>query len=317
MPVPGAMMLVALIAHIGGPMMKVPALGAEHLHLTSPSMGITIADDTAAVVNGQALRYQITVHNSTETETPVTVRVTLSSVTHLHADQAAVVANAVAWKNTLAPGSTRTYSVAGVVDTHAATPDLAATACVHLTADTPAVTCATDLNTVGATTKLPRTKPRLARLNRPRPTRRRRRPLATAAGHPGPAHPGKRLPPPVAARPVRSRTARWSPIRLIGQSPTGGPRRRWRHAPRPCPTLIRSPSSPDAKPQKPHERLDISLAGLHRAMCTLLQARCCRRRIRGMAQFGSASALGAEGRRFKSGYPDRALACKVKTDPLR
>src|SRR5688572_4905481 len=109
MPVPGAMMLVALIAHIGGPMMKVPAPGPDHLHLTSPSMDVTIADDTTAVVNGQPLRYQITVHNPTDTETPVTVRVTISSVTNLRADQAAVIANAVAWKNTLAPGSTRTY----------------------------------------------------------------------------------------------------------------------------------------------------------------------------------------------------------------
>jgi hypothetical protein len=137
-------------------MMKVPAPGPDHLHLTSPSVDVTIADDTTAVVNGQRLRYQITVHNPTETETPVTVRVTLSSVTNLHADQAAVVANAVAWKNTLAPGSTRTYSVAGVVDTDTTTPDLAATACVHLAADTPAVTCDTDLNTVGATTTSPR-----------------------------------------------------------------------------------------------------------------------------------------------------------------
>jgi hypothetical protein len=149
-------MLVALIGHIGGPLMKVPTPGADHLYAASPLMGITIADDVETVVSGQPLRYRITVHNPTETETLVTVRVTLSSVTNLHADQAAVVANAVAWKNTLAPGSTRTYSVAGVVDTDTTTPDLAATACVHLAADTPAVTCDTDINTVGATTTSPR-----------------------------------------------------------------------------------------------------------------------------------------------------------------
>jgi hypothetical protein len=33
---------------------------------------------------------------------------------------------------------------------------------------------------------------------------------------------------------------------------------------------------------------------------------------RGMAQFGSASALGAEGPRFKSGYPDRVVRLKVR-----
>jgi hypothetical protein len=38
--------------------------------------------------------------------------------------------------------------VAGVVDAHAPTPDLAATACLHLAADSPAITCATDLNTM-------------------------------------------------------------------------------------------------------------------------------------------------------------------------
>ena len=116
------------------------------------------------------------------------------------------------------------------------------------------------------------------------------------------------------ARTGRSRTARWSPTRSDGQSPTGGPRRVASRSPSlPNPNPI--PSSPGAKPRKPHERLDISLAGLgdvYTAPGALLQ-----RRIRGMAQFGSASALGAEGRRFKSGYPDRALACTVKTDPLR
>jgi hypothetical protein len=146
------MMLVTLIAHIGGPLMKVPAPGADHLHPASPLMGITIADDASAVAGGQQLRYRITVHNPTETETPITVRVTLTSITNLQADQAAVVANAVAWKNTLAPGSTHTYTVAGVVDTRTTAPDLAATACVHLTADTPALTCATDLDTLAAPT---------------------------------------------------------------------------------------------------------------------------------------------------------------------
>ncbi|WP_203913770.1 hypothetical protein [Rhizocola hellebori] len=131
-------------------MMKVPAPGADHLQTATPLMGITIADDASAVVDGQPLRYQITVHNPTDTDTPITVRVTLSSVTNLQADEATIVSNAVAWKNTLAPGSTRTYTLAGVAQTPTAAPDLAATACIYLTADTPALTCATDLDLIAA-----------------------------------------------------------------------------------------------------------------------------------------------------------------------
>ena len=36
---------------------------------------------------------------------------------------------------------------------------------------------------------------------------------------------------------------------------------------------------------------------------------------RGVAQFGSAAALGAEGRRFKSCYPDRALVMELGDIP--
>src|SRR5215218_1715362 len=145
MPVPGTMLLVTLIGQIGGPLMKVP----DHFLFTPPSMGITIADDTSAVADGQQLHYRITVQNQTDNETAITVRVTLTSVTNLQADQAAVIANAVAWKNTLAPGTTRTYTVAG---TASSASDPAATACVHLAADTPALTCATDLDTLATPT---------------------------------------------------------------------------------------------------------------------------------------------------------------------
>ena len=54
-----------------------------------------------------------------------------ATVTALEATDAAVVANAVAWKHVLGAGETRTYSVAGRVDREATSRSLAVTACVH------------------------------------------------------------------------------------------------------------------------------------------------------------------------------------------
>ncbi len=146
MPVPGTTMFIALLAHIGGPLMGM------HPHTPPSSMDITIADDNATVVGGQPLRYLITVHNPTQEQTSITVRVSLSPVSQLHADGGAAVANAAAWRSVLEPGSSRSYSIAAIVDPHGTDPNLAATACVHLATDTRAQTCATDLNTIAAGT---------------------------------------------------------------------------------------------------------------------------------------------------------------------
>lgn len=151
MPVPTAQILVALLAHIGGPLMQAssPDPNNDHHHLV-PEMRITVGDDLARVAVGQQLRYQVTVSNPGSTETPVTIKLTLSpdAVTSLQARDAAIVANAVAWKHLLKPGETRSYSLDGVVASRVDTPDLAVTACVHLTPEAPAVTCATDLNAI-------------------------------------------------------------------------------------------------------------------------------------------------------------------------
>jgi hypothetical protein len=142
MPIPAAQVLVALIAHISGPLML--------FHEPASPMHVSIADHVAKVTRGQTVRYEVTVSNPSTSETPVMVKMTLSpAVLHaIEADNAAVVANAVAWKNLLNPGETRIYTVAGVLDSKVDTSDLAATACVHANADSPALTCATDLDVV-------------------------------------------------------------------------------------------------------------------------------------------------------------------------
>lgn len=152
MPVPTAKMLVALIVYIAGPMMEVPAEPEQEQTATPSAVAISIADDTGSVVGGQAVRYRVTISNATEVPTPVTIRLTLSSgtITELKAESAAVIANAVAWKNTLAAGTSRTYSVAGIIDAPAKAGKIAATACVHLSPEETALSCVTDLNLISA-----------------------------------------------------------------------------------------------------------------------------------------------------------------------
>ncbi|HCT80217.1 MAG TPA: hypothetical protein DGG94_21080 [Micromonosporaceae bacterium] len=149
MPVPAAQILVAVLTHIGGPLMPLPAPEPAYSP-AEPTVKISIADDIGEVTVGQPVRYQVIVSNTTVTEAAITVKLTLSPamITELQSDNAAVVANAVAWKHMLPAGETRTYSVAGVVDSKVKAADLAATACVHLTAEAPALTCATDMNVV-------------------------------------------------------------------------------------------------------------------------------------------------------------------------
>jgi hypothetical protein len=114
----------------------------------TPAVNITIADDagSTAVVNGQLIRYQIKVMNSAETESAVTVRLSLpaGALSEISADQAAIVADAAAWRLTLGAGETRTYAISATVST--SKPDLSATACVH--SSKAVLACATDLDRV-------------------------------------------------------------------------------------------------------------------------------------------------------------------------
>lgn len=118
----------------------------------TPEVTITIGDGKEAVSAGQIIRYQVSVHNSGGIEAPLMVRLTLPAhtITGLEAAEAAVVANAVAWKHVVGAGETRTYSLAGRVDRTARSRSLAVTACVHDRLNAPAVACATDRNEVAA-----------------------------------------------------------------------------------------------------------------------------------------------------------------------
>jgi len=122
MPVPGATTLIALIAHIGGPLLGMPTPDTALL-AAPPSMGITIAGDTATFANGHPVHYRVTVHNPTDTFSTIIARMTFSSAANPQATHDA----------RLRPASTVTYPVAG-----------AATS-LHLTA---ALTYATNLNTI-------------------------------------------------------------------------------------------------------------------------------------------------------------------------
>ncbi len=132
MPVPGTITLIALIAHIGGPLLRMPSPDAA-LYTTAPSMGITITDDTPAVATGQPSHYRVTVH----TLSTITFRVTFpsaSSASSAYSASSVTDALSVAWNNTLPTGSTHTVS---------SRPHLDATACLHPTPDSPALTYAT------------------------------------------------------------------------------------------------------------------------------------------------------------------------------
>lgn len=141
MPVP-AVIVLALLAHVGGPFMAVSTP-------PSPEMAISITDDAHSVNEGQRIRYHVTVSNPTAQEVPVTVRLTLPpSVTAVQANDATVVAGAVAWKKVIAGGETRTYSVAGTVSAVPSAEEIEVQACLYESADAPALMCATDRNTI-------------------------------------------------------------------------------------------------------------------------------------------------------------------------
>lgn len=122
-----------------------PAASAASL---SPEVTISIADGVQQVSAGQMVRYQVVVRNSGTAEAPLTIKLTVPgrAVTGLRAEEAAVVANAVAWKNVVSPGESRTYSLSGRIEPETRQRELAVTACVHERPGAPAVACATDLN---------------------------------------------------------------------------------------------------------------------------------------------------------------------------
>jgi len=149
MPVPTANLLMAVLSYIGGPLMAIPspddpAAGTS----SSPEVTVSIADGVERVSAGQMVRYSVVVRNSGAVETPLTIKLTVpaNAVTGLQAEDSAVVANAVAWRNVVGVGQTRTYSVAGRIDERRSGRDLAVTACVHEGLNALAVACATERN---------------------------------------------------------------------------------------------------------------------------------------------------------------------------
>jgi hypothetical protein len=121
-----------------------------------PEVTITIRDGHDQVSAGQTVRYDVTVHNGGAAEAPVTVKLTLPAraMTSLDAPDAAVVANAVAWRNVVGAGETRTYSLAGRIERAARDlRSLDVTACVHDQPNAPAVACATDHDSLAVAQK--------------------------------------------------------------------------------------------------------------------------------------------------------------------
>jgi hypothetical protein len=115
-------------------------------------MQITIADDVTKVQAGQKVTYEVIVINPRGFRLPVLVNVTLApaAFAEIKAEDALVVANAVAWKGVLNYGRTRVLMVVGILHSKVDAPDLAATACVHLSSDSPALACATDRDVIVA-----------------------------------------------------------------------------------------------------------------------------------------------------------------------
>jgi hypothetical protein len=115
-------------------------------------MQVTIADDVANVRGGETVRYEVIVINPRGFALPVLVNVTLAPAvfSEIKAEDAIIVANAVAWKGVLNRGRTRVLMVVGVLHSKVDARDLAATACVHLDPDSPALACGTDLDVVVA-----------------------------------------------------------------------------------------------------------------------------------------------------------------------
>lgn len=128
--------------------MAIPAPDQPAASALPHQVTITIGDGRQEVSAGQLVRYEVMVHNFGPVEAPLTVKLTVppKDLTKLEASEAAVVANAVAWKNVVGAGETRTYSLAGWVDRSPRSRTLAVTACVHDRLNAPAVACATDRN---------------------------------------------------------------------------------------------------------------------------------------------------------------------------
>jgi hypothetical protein len=125
-------------------MMSIPTPDEHAGHAPTP---ISIADNARHVRGGDRVRYEITVTNTAPEEAPVTVSLTLPSavMSRIEAQDAAVVANAVAWKRRMAGGESRTYVVSGTIDPAVSTRDLRVTACAQFGS---ASTCTTDRNQI-------------------------------------------------------------------------------------------------------------------------------------------------------------------------
>jgi hypothetical protein len=167
MPVLVAQIAVSLIAHLGGPLMgvtpalsseppplspKPPRLSSAPLSAEPPPMQITISDEVTRVRGGENVAYEVIVINPRGFRLPVLVNVTLApaAFSEIKAEDAIIVANALTWKGVLNTGRTRVLMVSGLLRSNMDARDLAATACVHLSPDTPPLACATDLDVIVA-----------------------------------------------------------------------------------------------------------------------------------------------------------------------
>ncbi|WP_117215274.1 DUF11 domain-containing protein [Allorhizocola rhizosphaerae] len=124
--------------------MAIPTPDEQAGHAPAP---ISIADNTRVVRGGDRVRYEITATNPTPDEAPVTVSLTLppTVVTRIEAQDAAVIANSVAWKRRMAGGESKTYVLSGTIDPAVRARDLRVTACVQVGT---ASTCRTDRNQI-------------------------------------------------------------------------------------------------------------------------------------------------------------------------
>jgi hypothetical protein len=151
LPFHTASLLVAVLSHLGGPMLGLAGTAPTDPAPPAPTggqVGITVDDVAHRVSPGDLVNYVITVRGGA-TEMPITVRLDLpAALTELRAEGATIIGTGVAWRTTVKPAETRTYTVAGRVDRKAPAADLAVTACVHRGSDTTALSCATDLNEI-------------------------------------------------------------------------------------------------------------------------------------------------------------------------
>ncbi len=131
MPVPAANIVFIVLAHIGGPLMSIPA--PDQSTSQAAPRPISITDNFDGARGGDRIRYEITVTNPSPDETPVTVWLTLprAVATEVQAQGAAVIAGGVAWKRQMAVGERRTYVVTSTVAPDAKAQELSVTACMR------------------------------------------------------------------------------------------------------------------------------------------------------------------------------------------